>query len=36
LKPHNEAIGKKVGRYYNALQVKTILENLGLPGKAID
>ena len=34
LVPHNEAIGKKVGRFYNALQVKTIFEKLGLPGKA--
>jgi hypothetical protein len=36
LAPHNEIIGEKVGRFYNALQVKTIFEKLGLPGKAED
>ena len=30
---HNEAIGEKVGRLYNAKQVKIIFEKLGLPGK---
>jgi hypothetical protein len=34
LAPHNEAIGEKVGRLYNTLQVKIIFEKLGLPGKA--
>jgi transposase len=34
LAPHTEIIGEKVGRFYNALQVKTIFEKLGLPGKA--
>jgi hypothetical protein len=34
LAPHQAAIGEKVGRYYNALQVKIIFEKLGLPGKA--
>lgn len=34
LAPHHAAIGEKVGRYYNALQVKIIFEKLGLPGKA--
>ena len=34
LAPHNELIGEKVGRLYNTLQVKTIFEKLGLPGKA--
>lgn len=36
LKPHRDAIGKREGRYYTALQVKTIFEKLGLPGKAED
>jgi hypothetical protein len=36
LAPHNEAIGDKVGRLYNTLQVKIIFEKLGLPGKAED
>jgi hypothetical protein len=36
LAPHHEIIGEKVGRFYNALQVKTIFEKLGLPGKAED
>ncbi len=31
LAAHQEAIGEKVGRYYSALQVKTIFEKLGLP-----
>ena len=36
LTPHNEAIGDKVGRLYNTLQVKIIFEKLGLPGKAVE
>ena len=36
LAPHTEAIGGKVGRLYNTLQVKIIFEKLGLPGKAED
>jgi hypothetical protein len=32
--PHHTAVGKKIGRLYTALQVKTIFEKLGLPGKA--
>lgn len=31
LKPHAPAIGVRNGRYYTALQVKTIFEILGLP-----
>jgi len=31
LLPHNNAIGKKVGRYYNILQIKTIYHLLGEP-----
>jgi hypothetical protein len=34
LAPFTEDIGKKHGRLYNTLQVKTIFEKLGLPGKA--
>jgi hypothetical protein len=34
LAPHTDAIGEKVGRLYNTLQVKTIFEKLGLPGRA--
>jgi hypothetical protein len=30
--PFNKDIGEKVGRYYNANQVKIIFEKLGLPG----
>ncbi|TCZ74058.1 hypothetical protein [Flaviaesturariibacter aridisoli] len=33
LTPHAESIGTKVGRLYTALQVKTIFEKIGLPGK---
>lgn len=36
LVPHHEAIGKRIGRFYTALQVKIIFEKLGLPGKAED
>lgn len=36
LAPHHEAIGEKIGRLYNTLQVKIIFEKLGLPGKAED
>jgi hypothetical protein len=36
LTPHGEAIGTKVGRLYTALQVKTIFEKIGLPGKLED
>ena len=32
--PHQLAVGNKIGRLYTALQVKTIFEKLGLPGKA--
>jgi hypothetical protein len=32
MKPHAEAIGKREGRYYTALQVRIIFEKLGLPG----
>ena len=36
LAPHSVAVGDKVGRLYNTLQVKIIFERLGLPGKAED
>ena len=36
LGPHSEAIGVKVGRLYNALQVKVIFERIGVPGNAKD
>ena len=32
LKPFEEAVGEKRGRYYTVNQVRTILEALGLPG----
>ena len=31
LKPHAATVGKRNGRYYTALQVKTIFDLLGLP-----
>jgi transposase-like protein len=31
---HRQSVGEKTGRLYTALQVKTIFEKLGLPGKA--
>lgn len=31
LKPHEAAIGEKMGNYYSVLQVKTILLKLGVP-----
>ena len=31
LKPHQDAIGKRVGWYYTTLQVRTIFERLGYP-----
>lgn len=33
---HNEAIGEKVGRLYNAKQVAINFDRLGLPGKAVE
>lgn len=30
-KPHEEAVGKKVGRYYSTLQVSIIFNKLGKP-----
>ncbi len=33
---HRQTVGEKTGRLYTALQVKTIFEKLGLPGKAED
>jgi len=32
IRPFKDDIGEKIGRYYNANQVKTIFEKLGLPG----
>ena len=32
LLPHQESIGKRVGRLYTTLQVKIIFEKLGVPG----
>ncbi|MBX9782404.1 MAG: DUF4248 domain-containing protein [Chitinophagaceae bacterium] len=32
LEPHKNTIGQKTGWYYNALQVRTIFEKLGVPG----
>jgi hypothetical protein len=29
--PHREIIGKRLGRFYTALQVQRIFENVGLP-----
>jgi len=31
LKPHQAAIGPRIGRFYNVLQVKIIFEKLGAP-----
>ena len=31
LQPHQDAIGKRLGRYYNTLQVRIIFERLGYP-----
>jgi hypothetical protein len=36
LKPFEEAIGERQGRYYNINQVKIILEKLGIPGNYED
>jgi hypothetical protein len=36
LKPHQEAIGERIGLYYTALQVKIIFEKLGVPFKIED
>ena len=33
---HDEAVGEKIGRLYTTLQIKTIFEKLGLPGRAED
>lgn len=30
-KPHEETVGKKLGRYYSVLQVEAIFAKLGLP-----
>lgn len=32
LKPHEEKIGKREGRYYNVMQVQYILKIFGTPG----
>jgi hypothetical protein len=32
LRPFEEQIGERQGRYYNINQVKTIIEKLGMPG----
>lgn len=32
LKPHEEKIGKREGRYYNVMQVQYILRIFGTPG----
>ncbi|HEX4878102.1 MAG TPA: hypothetical protein VFV31_15640 [Chitinophagaceae bacterium] len=34
--PFEKETGEKIGRYYNALQVKIIFEKLGVPGVAGD
>lgn len=31
LKPFNQLIGKKIGKYYNIHQIRTIVEKLGFP-----
>ena len=31
LQPHGHMIGKRLGRYYTTLQVRTIFERLGYP-----
>jgi transposase len=31
LKPFEDIIGKKIGRYYTVNQVKTIIDKLGIP-----
>ena len=31
LQPHKQAIGKRLGRYYNTQQVRIIFERLGVP-----
>lgn len=33
LKPFEQQIGPRLGRYYNIVQVRTILEKLGLPAE---
>jgi hypothetical protein len=33
LKRHKDTIGERDGLYYTALQVRTIFDKLGLPGK---
>jgi hypothetical protein len=32
MKPFNEVVGAKQGRYYNVHQVRMIIDKLGLPG----
>lgn len=36
IKPFEEAIGERQGRYYNITQVKIIIEKLGIPGGYAD
>jgi DNA-binding transcriptional MerR regulator len=31
LQPHQDAVGKKVSRYFTALQIQVIFEKLGVP-----
>lgn len=36
LRPHNEHIGVKQGHFYTIVQVKIILEKIGLPGSVYE
>lgn len=36
LAPHKNAIGKRIGHFYNVLQVTIIFEKLGVPSKMED
>lgn len=34
-KPHEETVGKKLGRYYSVLQVEMIFLKLGIPNRLL-
>lgn len=36
IKPHEEKIGEKSGRFYTVQQIKVIFEVLGLPSKIVE
>lgn len=36
IRPHEDKIGKKVGRYYSPVQIETIFDVIGLPKNYVE